>query len=522
MIHRSPFPDIEVPDVSLPALVLRSVEEHGDKPALIDGPSGRAYTYAQLAGAVARAASGLAARGFGKGDVLALYSPNLPEFAITFFAVTSLGGVVTTVNPQYTADELHHQLADAGASLLVTVPPLLDVARAAADGTAVREIIVVGGAEGATPFSALLGDGVTTDPAAIDPREDLAVLPYSSGTTGLPKGVMLTHHNLVANIAQIKGLEPHTTTPIGADDVLLGLLPFFHIYGMTVIMAYGLYVGATIVTMPRFDLEQFLELIQRHGVTYINVVPPIVQALARHPLVEQYDLSSLRGLMSGAAPMGGDLARATGDRVGCSVVQGYGMTELSPVSHSNPGGEGVDLGSVGPPIPSTECRLVAVETGEDAKPGERGELWVRGPQVMRGYLNDPHATEATLDDDGWLHTGDVAIVDERGWFTVVDRVKELIKYKGFQVAPAELEAVLLHHPDVADVAVIGSPDEDAGEVPKAYVVPDGDLDVEQLQAWAAERVAPYKKIRRVEVVESIPKSASGKILRRELIDRDRA
>ena len=523
MIHRSPFPDIEVPPVSLPAHVLREVETHPDKAALIDGPSGRTLRYGQLAGAVARVASGLAARGLRKGDVLAISSPNLPEYAVVFLAAISLGCVVTTANPLSTPDELHHQLVDSGATLLVTVPPLVDTARQAIDRTVVRELVVFGEAERATPFAALLDDGVTVDPAPIDPAQDLAVLPYSSGTTGVSKGVMLTHRNLVANLAQLEAMAPHVAVPVDGDDVVLGLLPFFHIYGMTVIMCYSLLKGATIVTMPRFDLEQFLGLIQSHEVSYINVVPPIVQALAKHPVVDSFDLGSLRGVMSGAAPLGGDVARLAAERVGCTVMQGYGMTELSPVSHTNPDDpDTIDMASVGPPIPNTECRLIDVGTGEDVGPGQPGELLVRGPQVMRGYLNDPDATAATLDDDGWLHTGDIAVVDERGYFTIVDRVKELIKYKGYQVAPAELEALLVTHPDIADVAVVGSPDEDAGEVPKAFVVAAGDLSTDEVMAFVAERVAPYKKVRKVEFVSEIPKAASGKILRRDLIAKERS
>jgi acyl-CoA synthetase (AMP-forming)/AMP-acid ligase II len=522
VIHRSPYPDVEVPPTSLPALVLRDVEAHADKPALIDGPSGRTLTYAQLAGAVARTASGLAARGFSKGDVLALSSPNLPEFAVVVLAVTSLGGVVTTANPLSTVDELRSQLIDAGARLLVTVPPLVEVARQAIEGTVVRELIVFGQADRATPFASLLADRVTVDPTPIDPSTDLAVLPYSSGTTGMSKGVMLTHRNLVANLTQLDAMAPHAAVPLRGDDVTLGLLPFFHIYGMVVIMGYALLKGATVVTMPRFDLEQFLGLIQSRGITYINVVPPIVQAMAKHPLVDDFDLGTLRALACGAAPLGANVAAVAAERVGCAVMQGYGMTELSPVSHTNPDPpDRIDLGSVGPPIPSTECRIVDVDTGEDVAAGDKGELLVRGPQVMAGYLNNADATAAAIDEDGWLRTGDIATVDERGYFTIVDRVKELIKYKGFQVAPAELEALLLTHDGVVDAAVVGSPDDEAGEVPKAYVVAAGDLDPDELMAFVADRVAPHKRVRRVQLVEQIPKSASGKILRRQLIEAER-
>jgi acyl-CoA synthetase (AMP-forming)/AMP-acid ligase II len=286
------------------------------------------------------------------------------------------------------------------------------------------------------------------------------------------------------------------------------------------------------VSLPRFDLEQFLRTIQDHKITRAFVAPPIVLALAKHPLVDQFDLSSLRSICSGAAPLDADLAQAAEDRLrkgaadGVTVVQGYGMTELSPVSHTTPdstrlpdGVSEVPKGSVGFAIPNTECRLVDPGTGEDAAPGERGELWVRGPQVMKGYLNNPDATADTLDADGWLHTGDVAIVDENGCYTVVDRVKELIKYKGYQVAPAELEAVLIGNPEIADAAVIGVVDPDSGEeLPKAFVVraPGSEITAEAVQAYAAERLAPHKKIRLVEFIEQVPKSAAGKILRKDL------
>ena len=346
---------------------------------------------------------------------------------------------------------------------------------------------------------------------------DLAVLPYSSGTTGLPKGVMLSHHNLVSNLIQMQA-----ALSIGDRDTLIGCLPFFHIYGMTVIMNQGLRNGATIVTMPRFDLEQFLGLLEEHGVTRTYVVPPIAVALAKHPAVDAHDLSSVRTIMSGAAPLGAELAEKVAERLDCDVIQGYGMTETSPVTHViRP--ENNKPGSIGPAIPSTECRLVDPETGEDVGEGERGELWVRGPQVMQGYLNNAEATAATIDAEGWLHTGDIAVIDSDGFFEIVDRLKELIKYKGFQVAPAELEALIQNHPDVADVAVSGVPDEECGELPKAYIVPAGEeLDSDELMEWVAGQVSPQKKVRIVEVVEEIPKSPSGKILRRVLKDREKA
>jgi acyl-CoA synthetase (AMP-forming)/AMP-acid ligase II len=516
MIYRAPEPDVEVPAADVISFVLEHAEERSAKPALIDGASGRGLTYGELAETVRGVAAGLAARGFGRGDVLGVYMPNLPAYAVAFHGAAAAGGASTTVNPLYTAGELANQLEDCAARLLVTVPPFLAAAHEAAAVAGVEEVFVVGEAAGASPFTELLAE--PSEAAAIDPANDLAVLPYSSGTTGLPKGVMLTHRNLVANLCQVQA-----AFPIGDRDVLIGCLPFFHIYGMTVIMNQGLRQGATIVTMPRFDLEQFLDLVERHRVTRAYVVPPIALALAKHPAVGGRDLSSIEIIMSGAAPLGADLMAQVSERVGCPVIQGYGLTETSPVTHVIRPDCEKRPGTIGPPVPGTECRLVDPETRADVGPGERGELWIRGPQVMRGYLNNPEATAATIDRDGRLHSGDIATADADGSFRIVDRLKELIKYKGFQVAPAELEALMFTHPEVRDVAVIGVPDEEAGELPKAYVVPAGDdLDGDELMAWVGERVAPQKRVRLVELTDEIPKSPSGKILRRQLVERERA
>jgi acyl-CoA synthetase (AMP-forming)/AMP-acid ligase II len=510
--------DISIPEADITSHVLEQVDSHAEKPALIDGPSGRTLTYAELRRQVSAFRGGLQARGFAKGETLAIFMPNLPEYAVAFHGAASAGGHVTTANPLYTANELGHQLHDSHARFLLTVPPLLDVALAAAADSAVEEVFVLGEDERATPVAELLGAGEGEE-VAIDPDADLAALPYSSGTTGLPKGVMLTHRNLVANLVQTQGV-----LRLGSDDTLIGCLPFFHIYGMTVIMNLGLRSGATIVTMPRFDLGQFLDIVERQRATIGFIVPPIALGLAKHPAVEGRDFSSLKLLMSGAAPLGSELTAQVEERLGSLVIQGYGMTETSPVTHVIPTDpERNRPGTIGLPVAATECRLVDPESGADVDRGERGELWVRGPQVMRGYLNNQEATAATIDADGWLHTGDIAVLDEEGYFKIVDRLKELIKFKGFQVAPAELEALLIGHPDVADVAVVGVADEEAGELPKAYVVPAGEeLDHEALMEWVAGQVSPQKRIRLVETIDAIPKSASGKILRRELMARERA
>jgi acyl-CoA synthetase (AMP-forming)/AMP-acid ligase II len=275
--------------------------------------------------------------------------------------------------------------------------------------------------------------------------------------------------------------------------------------------------------MPRFDLEDFLRILQEQRITQAFLVPPIVLALAKHPMVDKYDLSSLSFIMSGAAPLDASLERACAARLACDVMQGWGLTETSPVLTTNAGApQGPRPGSVGVLLPNTELRVVDPATDADLGRNDTGELVARGPQVMKGYLNNPAATAEMLDADGWLRTGDLGHVDDDGYVYVVDRVKELIKYKGLQVAPAELEAVLLAHPEIADAAVVRSPDEEAGEVPKAFVVARTPLEAEEVMAFVAERVAPYKKVRRVEFVDEIPRALSGKILRRVLIERDRA
>lgn len=516
MVFKSPHPEVEIAEVPLHEFVLQRAADLGDKPALIDGPSGRAITYQQLAGGVEAVAAGLHERGFGKGDVLGIFSPNIPEYAVAYLAAIRLGGVVTPANPLYTAEELAFQLNDAGAKFLVTIPLFLETASAAAGQSAVKEVFVFGEAEGATPFAALMKPGGDV-PGFEGTFEDVIVLPYSSGTTGLPKGVMLTHRNLVGNIHQTRGLHR-----LNEDDVLIGILPFFHIYGMEVIMNNGLANGATIVTMPKFDLEQFLSLVQDRKVTRAYLVPPIILALAKHPLVDNYDLSSLDVILSGAAPLGEDLQNAVRDRLGCQVLQGYGLTETSPVTNLIPDGWEAKPGSVGTLVPNSDAKVVDVETGNEVGVGERGELWFRGPHIMKGYLNNDEATGITIDEEGFLHTGDIGFVDDDGYFYIVDRLKELIKYKGFQVPPAELEALLLSHPKIADAAVIGVADEEAGELPKAFVVANGELTEEEVIDFVAEKVAPHKKVRRVELTDEIPKSASGKILRRVLIDREKS
>jgi acyl-CoA synthetase (AMP-forming)/AMP-acid ligase II len=507
---------VEVGNTTLHRVIVERAGVMGEGPALIDGPTGYAVSYATLASRVERVAAGLAARGFGSGDVLALWAPNVPQWAGVALGAMAAGGTVTGINPASTGRELGAQLADSGASVLVTVPALVPAALAAS-GDGGREVIVLGEAEGATPILDLIGDDAPAPEAATEP-DAVALLPYSSGTTGLPKGVMLTHSNLTASVRQVRsGLR------MTGGDTTLAVAPFFHIMGFMVSLAMPLASGATVVTMPRFELERFFALVQEHRVTVLAVPPPVMAALARHPMADRYDLSSLELIVSGGAPLGAALQRAVAGRFPHAAVgQAWGMTETS-VGATMPDREfGTVPGSVGRVMPNTELRVVEPEGGSDLGPGERGELWVRGPQVMAGYLDRPEATAGIIDADDWLKTGDLGYVDSDGNVFVVDRLKDLIKVSAYAVAPAELEALLLTHPGVADAAVFGRPDERYGEVPVAAVVRRGEVDGEELVAWVAERVAPHKKVREVLFVEAIPRTPSGKLLRRLLVERQEA
>lgn len=511
MIFRSPYPEVSIPSTPLTPFVLRKAERLGDKAAIIDGASGQAISYGQLNDRIRRAAAGLARLGFRKGDVLAIYSPNVPEYAIAFHAVSLVGGIITTLNPLSTPEEAAGQLRDSSAKWVVTHPAVLNKAQEAARNSGISRVFAFGDEEGVTAFASLEEEGLVPE-VDIQPYEDVVALPYSSGTTGLPKGVMLTHRNLAANLIQMEA------TYLGSEeDVLIGLLPFFHIYGLNVVMNASIYHGSTVVTMPRFDLEQFLTILESYKVTMAHLVPPLILTLAKHPMVARFKLEELRTIFSGAAPLGAELSEECSKRLNCQIIQGYGMTETSPATHFTPNDPlKRKPGSVGVLAPNTECRIVDVEDGKELSHEEAGELWVRGPQVMKGYLNQPEATSQTIDADAWLHTGDVGYADVDHQFYIVDRIKEMIKYKGFQIAPAELEAALISHASIADAAVVPYPDPEAGEVPKAFVVLKTSISPAEIMDYIAARVASYKRIRLVEIVDHIPKSSSGKILRRLL------
>jgi acyl-CoA synthetase (AMP-forming)/AMP-acid ligase II len=511
MIYRSPLPDIEIPDVTLTEYVIGGAERFGDKIALIDGQTGERVTYSDLRASVDAGAAGLAGLGVGPGDVVALMSHNQPRYAIALHAAIAAGAAVTPINPVLTSGELIKQLANSKAKVLITSEAVVDKALDAAAAAELEHVFVLGEATGARSFSELFTAGPAPKPD-LDPATAVAVLPFSSGTTGTAKGVRLSHRNLVANLAQTR-----VSWRIGPEDVQAAVLPFFHIYGFTVILNSGLAGGATVVTLPRFELRTYLKTLADHKVTRAYFAPPMVLTLATAPEVDEYDLSSLKYVLCGAAPLDVEVTERAEKRLGCLIRQGYGMTEASPGTHQVYDDEFgvIPPGCVGRLSPNTEARLVKPGTDEDVEPGATGELLIRGPQVMLGYLNNPEATAETI-TDGWLHTGDLVRVDSDGVFWIVDRLKELIKYKGYQVAPAELESVLLTHPDVLDAAVVGVPHAEGGEAPKAFVVTEKPVSAEELMAFVAEQVAPYKKVRSVEFVEQIPKSPTGKILRRLL------
>ena len=517
MIFENNDPGVAVPKKDLTSVVLQRVDELGDKSALIDGTSGRALSYNKLSSQIKHLSAGLNQRGFKKGDVCAVFCPNLPEYATIFLGVAAVGGINTTVNSLYSTNDLIHQFTDSRAKFLITIPAFMDRALPAADKCGIEEIFVLGEAEGATPFSELLkNDGIAPE-VTIDPKNDLVALPYSSGTTGLSKGVMLTHENLVSDMVLTTSINTITD-----KDVLIGVLPFFHIYGMVLILNLAIYRGVTLVTMPRFDLEQFLQIVEKYKITCLNLVPPLVLALSKHPLVDNYDVSSIRLISSGAAPLGQELEQACADRLNCQIYQGYGLTEVAGASHVNTIPVPSDkVGAVGQVVPNTYSKIIDTESGKELGINEQGEVLIKGPHVMKGYLNNEEATKHCIDGDGWFHTGDIGYADEDGYFFIVDRVKELIKYKAYQVAPAELEAILVSHEAIADAAVIPSPDEEAGEIPKGFIVLSSEISAEEIMKFVAEQVAPHKKIRKIEIVDEIPKSASGKILRRVLVERER-
>jgi len=489
------------------------------------------FTYREFSQRCDRLSDALLQMGLKTGGRVAYLSFNCHRLLEAYYGVPQIGAILLPLNIRLSPEELGYILNDASPSFLFFDPEFLPLVEALRSNVpSVERYIALRGARPAWADERLYDELVAgSEPHEIDYRRidenSVAELFYTSGTTAHPKGVMLTHRNLVANLCQCHGMR--NWEGFGEQDTIMAVLPFFHIYGMVVIMMLGLCNGGTILVMPRFEMQEFLAAVTKYRVSVLPLVPPIVLGLVKHPLAAHADLSSVRLVFSGAAPLGEDIARELSRKLNCPVTQGYGMTEASPVTHLSPT-TNVPLkpGSAGCVVPSTEVKIIDVVTGAPVVQGQEGELLIRGPQIMKGYLNQPGETAACLDREGWYHTGDVGYVDADGYFFIVDRTKELIKYKGLQVAPAELEALLVTHPAVLDAAVVRKADEEAGEVPKAFIVLKADeasksTRAEAIMGWVAERVAPHKRIRHLEFIEQIPKSASGKILRRVLMDRDK-
>ncbi|KAF8975481.1 putative fatty-acid--CoA ligase FadD10 [Entomortierella lignicola] len=530
-IYTSTIPDQPIPQINAYTFATSNPNDTKDShPLLIDAATKRVITFGEWKRDTRRWSTGLASIGFKRGDVLALFSFNQVDYSIAVFGAVALGGITTTVNSSYTAEEVAFQLQDSGASIIITHPELLKTAIEAAKLSDIptSSIYLFGSmqVEGFKPYTSTFPPEDTPE-NLLAPVQNLngqpaldstALICYSSGTTGRSKGVELTHVNIIANCIQIGTKERHINPK---DNIALAVLPMYHIYGIQLHLLSGIHNVVTSVVMEKFTPQDFLKTIQEHRIVSLNLVPPQILMLVKAPFVDQYDLSSIRFIISGAAPCSRELSLALVKKFPhISFRQGYGMSEMSPVSHVGDYANSVH-GSIGQVVPNLQVRLVDPDTGKDVVKGERGEIWVRGLNIMKGYRNNVKATKDTIDPEGWLHTGDIAVVDADENFYIVDRLKELIKYKGFQVAPAELEALLLDHPLIADAAVIGVENkEQATEVPLAFVVkaPAGQALTEaEIQEYIASNVAAHKKLRGgVRFIDAIPKSAAGKILRKDL------
>jgi long-chain acyl-CoA synthetase len=503
-------------------VVLQSCHQHSAKTALVDASCGRRISFAEYGSLVESLARGLISAGLAPGEVVAIFLPNSWEFAITYHAATLAGGIPTLLNPSYREREIRYQLENSGATFLITDAPLLENVNLAGLPALRRVFTTRSQSVGTENFSTLLRSISAKFPSALqNSQQTIAALPYSSGTTGMPKGVMLSHYNLVANVYQVLGPNAAPLTP---DDVMLCFLPLYHIYGLTVALTLSLALGSTLVLMPRFDIQKLCTLLvqQDEDVTMMPVVPPAINAMCHAAEAGIFPKQhKVRWIKSGAAPLAPELARRLTGLTGIMVNQGYGMTEASPVTHvgfCDPPAMNRPA-SIGQPLAQTECRIVDVD-GNSVGAGEPGELVMRGPQFMLGYWKEPQATAAVL-RGGWYFSGDIVRQDADGFYFVLDRSKEMIKYKGFPVAPAEVEALLLEHPAVRDCGVVAKPDLSAGEIPCAFVVlregffPSEALDHE-LRNFVAERLSRHKQPREIRFVEVVPRTPSGKILRREL------
>jgi long-chain acyl-CoA synthetase len=528
------------PPLSLPAMLAESVARKGDAPML--DFMGRRFSYAEVARGVARVARGLQQRGIGKGSRVGLFLPNVPHYVAAYYGALAAGATVVNFSPLYTVAELEAQVEDSATDTLFTVSAaaLLPTALAVLDGSSLKRL-VVGSVAGGLPaaksvlyrlfrrretaplpddprvirFSTLVDNDGRFDQATIDPEQDIALIQYTGGTTGTPKGAMLTHQNLTANARQVNSIDPDRD----ADDRILGVLPFFHVFANTAVLNRTVLNGGMIAMLPRFDAKQTLQAITRTKATALPGVPTMYQALLDHPDLTKTDFSSLRVCISGGAPMPAELRDKFVAATGASLVEGYGLTESSGVVSTNPYEGPVKAGTIGQPIPATHIRLLDKEDAtRDAPAGEPGELAVKGPQIMRGYWNRPDADKDSFTADGWLRTGDVATIDADGYIRIVDRLKDMIAVGGFKVYPSEIEHKLYQHPAVKEAIVLGVPDAYRGEVPKAFVtLEDGyEASGDALAAWLNPQLGKHERVSAVEVRESLPKTMIGKLDRKAL------
>jgi long-chain acyl-CoA synthetase len=526
--------------LSLPAMLADSVARRGEAPML--DFMGRRFSYAEVADGVARVARGLQQRGIGKGSRVGLFLPNVPHYVAAYYGALAAGATVVNFSPLYTVAELEAQVEDSGTDTLFTISAsaLLPTALAVLEGSSLKRL-VVGSIAGGLPaaksilyrlfrrketaavpddpriirFSALTDNDARPDPVAIDPEGDVALIQYTGGTTGTPKGAMLTHQNLTANARQVNAIDPDRD----ADDRILGVLPFFHVFANTCVLNRTVLNGGMIAMLPRFDAKQALQTITRTKATALPGVPTMYQALLDHPGLAKTDFSSLRVCISGGAPMPAELREKFVAATGASLVEGYGLTESAGVVATNPYEGPVKAGTIGQPIPATHIRLLDKEDpAKDAPVGEPGELAVKGPQIMRGYWNRPDADQDSFTADGWLRTGDVATIDADGYIRIVDRLKDMIAVGGFKVYPSEIEHKLYQHPAVKEAIVLGVPDPYRGEHPKAFVTLEEGYDVsgDALAAWLNPQLGKHERVSAVEVRDHLPKTMIGKLDRKAL------
>ncbi|XP_062154824.1 4-coumarate--CoA ligase 2-like [Alnus glutinosa] len=523
-IFRSKLPDIYIPKhLPIHSYCFENISKFGSRPCLINGSTGEVHTYYDVELTARKVASGLSKLGIRKGDVIMLLLPNSPEFAFVFLGASYLGAMTTAANPYFTAAEVSKQGKASNAKLVVTQSCYYDKVKDYAHENGVKIICI----DDSPPkdclhFSELTQADENDIPEVDISPDDVVALPYSSGTTGLPKGVMLTHKGLVTSVAQqVDGENPNLY--FHSEDVILCVLPLFHIYSLNSVFLCGLRAGAAILIVQKFEIASLLELIQNYKVSVMPIVPPIVLSITKFPDLHKYDLSSIKMLKSGGAPLGKEIEDTVKAKFPKALFgQGYGMTEAGPVlamclAFAKEPME-VKSGACGTVVRNAEMKIVDPDTGASLPRNQSGEICIRGDQIMKGYVNDPEATARTIDKEGWLHTGDIGFIDDDDELFIVDRLKELIKYKGFQVAPAELEALLLTHPNISDAAVVPMKDDLAGEVPVAFVVRSNGSQIteDEIKQFVSKQVVFYKRISRVFFIDVVPKSPSGKILRKEL------